>query len=430
MKRPIVIGLLVVALLFVLAGIGVVTLFTLRSADFGVFNVPLVSATVEESKMLKIDAEQPVTLNVDNDAGEVTVVGADVEAVEVQIVKTAYASTESGAETDLQNLKVDVKQNGNVISLTYTVSGRQQHQVDTVDFIISLPSDAIVEVETSFGGVDVSNIQGAVDIVNNFGDVTVENIEGALSVKNDGGKVNVSAVKAGSETVELYSGFGQVVVEQVSGGDITVTSNSGTIKLNNVRASGEMTVQTDFGDVTFENGSAASLSVETKSGKASIIKVNIKDLLKVSNDFGEITLSQALAGSYDLKTNSGAISVDGAKGKLKAHTDFGNIEIKNAQSVTLDIKTNSGTIEFSGSLGEGPHNVASDFGDIDLAIPADSKLNVDLKTDFGKITSDIPLTVTLDGNSEQSRQVGTMNGGGEQFTVKTNSGGISITAIK
>ena len=68
----------------------------------------------------------------------------------------------------------------------------------------------------------------------------------------------------------------------------------------------------------------------------------------------------------------------GVKGKLKAHTDFGGVKIDNAQAVTLDVNTKSGTVEFSGSLGTGPHIVSSDFGEIDLTLPADSKLNVDL----------------------------------------------------
>ena len=94
--------------------------------------------------------------------------------------------------------------------------------------------------------------------------------------------------------------------------------------------------------------------------------------------------------------------------------------MRNAQSVTLDLKTNSGKVQFSGSLGEGPHHVKSDFGEVNITLPADSKLNVDLKTDFGGISSDIPLTVTLDGSTDKNHQVGTMNGGGDQLTVTTN----------
>ena len=98
--------------------------------------------------------------------------------------------------------------------------------------------------------------------------------------------------------------------------------------------------------------------------------------------------------------------------------------------MTLDVKTNSGAVEFSGSLGTGPHQVSSDFGEIDLTLPADSKLNVDLSTDFGSIKSDLPITVTLNGasSSDGDQIVGSINGGGDQFTAQTNSGSVTIHA--
>jgi len=55
---------------------------------------------------------------------------------------------------------------------------------------------------------------------------------------------------------------------------------------------------------------------------------------------------------------------------------------------------------------------------------------VDLKTDFGSIQSDIPITVTLTGEIKGSYQTGTMNDGGGQLTVETGSGSISIKASK
>jgi DUF4097 and DUF4098 domain-containing protein YvlB len=154
--------------------------------------------------------------------------------------------------------------------------------------------------------------------------------------------------------------------------------------------------------------------------------------IKVQNDFGKLDLQQAFAPSYDLHTSSGSITVEGVKGKLKAYTDFGGIKVRNAESVTIDLKTSSGTVEFSGSLGDGPHQIKSDFGQIDLTLPDDSKLDVDLKTDFGNIKSDMPVTVMLNqtSNSNGDQIVGSINGGGAQLTAQTSSGGVNIHASK
>jgi DUF4097 and DUF4098 domain-containing protein YvlB len=434
MKRPVVITLLAVALVLVCVGIGSVVYFANGFQTNNPFDQRNISSVLEESKTLKVDAEKPVTLKIADDAGEITVTGADVQTVQVKAVKTAFDSTQARADEEVKDIKYTIEQNGNAITIKYELpkSMNIRNNVNTVDFIVTVPNGTSVDLDTSFGEVNVSNTKGSAVISNDFGDVTAQNIEGALSVDSSSGKITATSIKASGEDVDLHTDFGSVKLEKVNAKNVTAQSNSGTIQLNDVRASGDILTKSDFGDIKYENGSGASLNVETNSGKVSLIKLKVTRELVVNNDFGEIELEQAMAGSYDLHTNSGSITIDGAKGKLKAYTDFGGISIKNAESVTLDVKTNSGTVDFSGSLGEGPHMVKSDFGEIDLSLPSDSKLNVDLKTDFGKIKSDLPITVTLNGSSDsdKSQIVGTINGGGDQLTVETNSGTVSIKAIK
>ena len=436
MKRPIVIILLVIALAFVCLGIGAVIFFTANGGfpTNNPFDVRNISSELEESKTIKVNAEKPLSLNVDNAAGEVTITGADVETVQVRVVKTAYDSSQSRADEEVKTIKYTIEQTGNTITLKYELpkSMNFNNKINTVDFFVTVPTSTAVNINDNFGDVNVTDITGNTDIVNDFGVVTVENIEGALSVSNNSGEITAASIKAGNRDIDLSSDFGAVTLRNANGKDVTLTSNSGRITLEDVRATGDINTQTDFGDTTFENGSGNSLRIETNSGRVSLGKIRISREIIVQDDFGEIELEQASASSYDLYTSSGSITVDGAKGKLKAHTDFGGIKITNAQTVTLDLKTNSGSVEFSGSLGTGPHLVGSDFGEIDLALPSNSKLDVDLSTDFGSIKSDLPITVTLNGssNSEGDQIVGSINGGGDEFTAQTSSGSVTIRATE
>ena len=429
MKRPFVIVLLVVALLFVLAGIGAVLFFTFdRGGRDFMFNQDLVSAIAEESKTLNVDS--PITLRVQDDAGDVTIVGGEGEKIEINIVKTGYAPTQARANEDLKNIKYQIKQDGDVITVTYDLSRISTKDVDTVDFIITAPSEMAVEVNTGMGEVNVSDTNGKVTIFNDFGDVIVENIEGALNVETKSGRVEASSVNAGSTNIELFSGFGNVSLEKAYGKDVKLGSSSGGLEMNDVRASGDIEMFTDFGDTYFNSGSANLLTIETKTGRVTLGKLNLLGILTVRDGFGEIDLEQVNATSYDLETDSGSITVDGARGQIKAHSEFGSVTIKNAENATVDLNTKSGSIDFEGSLGDGPHNILSGFGEIRITIPADSALNVELKTDFGSIQFDIPITVTLtgDGNIGKNYQTGTINGGGGQLIVETGSGGISIKA--
>jgi len=436
MKRLVVISLLVVALFFVLAGIGAVIFFTANGGfrtnnPFDRRNIPSV---LEESKTLKVDTEKPVILKVADDSGDVTITGADVDTVQVSVVKTAFDSSQSRADEEVKGIKYTIEQTGSIITLKYELpkSMNFNNNINTVDFVVTVPHETTVNVESNMGEVSIASTKGNVDVKNDFGEVTVENIEGAVSASSNSGAITAKSIKAGNEDVYLQADFGAITLENVSGRNITLDSNSGKIKLSEVRATGDLTTKSDFGDTTFENGSAASLSVETKSGGVSLVKIKISKEIKVNDGFGDIELDQASAGSYDLHTNSGSIKVDVVKGKLKAYTDFGGIKIENAESAILDLITKSGTVEFSGSLGQGPHTIQSDFGGIDLSLPADSKLSVDLSTDFGNIDSDLPITVTTNGssNSDKDQIVGSINGGGEQLTVQTKSGAINIKIIK
>jgi hypothetical protein len=432
MKRPLIIALLIAALLFVCTGIGAVIFF---AANGGLptnnpFDRRNVSSVQEESKTLKVDADKPVTLKVTDDAGAVTVTGADVETVQVEVVKTAYDSSQSRADEEVKGIRYTIEQSGNTITLKYKLpkSMNFNNKINTVDFIVTVPTATAVDIDSNFGDVSITDIKGNAVVVNDFGQVGLEEVEGALSVSTNSGEVTAASIKAGSADIELQSDFGAVDLRNASGRNIILDSNSGTITLQDVRATGDIKTNTDFGNTSFENGSSNSLSIETNGGRVSLVKVRVNKEIKLQDDFGEIELEQASASSYDLHTNSGSITASDVKGKLKAHTDFGGIKIRNAQSVTLDLQTNSGTVEFIGSLGPGPHIVQSDFGEIDLTLPADSKLDVDLSTNFGNIKSDLPITVTLNGtsNSDGDQIVGSINGGGDQFTAQTNSGSVTI----
>jgi DUF4097 and DUF4098 domain-containing protein YvlB len=434
MKRPIVISLLVIALAFVCLGIGAVIFFTANGGfpTNNPFDRNNIASALEESKTLNVDAEKPLSLKVIDDSGSVTVTGAEVETVQVRVVKTAYDSSQARADEEVKSIKYSIEQTGSTITLKYELpkSMNFSNKVNTVDFFVTVPTATSVNIDSNFGGVSVTNVAGNADIANDFGDVMVENLEGALSITNNSGEVTATSIEAGRGDIDLHSDFGAITLQNASGNHVTVDSNSGTITLGDVRATGDITTNTDFGNMSFENGSGDSLHIGTNSGRVSLVKVRVRQEIRVQDDFGEIELDQASASSYDLHTNSGSITVNGAKGKLKAYTDFGGIKIENAEEVTLDLKTSSGTVEFSGSLGAGPHRVGSDFGEIDLTLPTDSKLDVDLSTDFGNINSDLPITVTLNGtsNSDGDQIVGSINGGGDQFTAQTNSGSVTIHA--
>ena len=240
MKRPIVITLLVAALALVCVGIGAVVYFANGFQVNNPFDRRNIASTLEETKTVKVDAGKPLTLKVVDQAGEVTITGGDVKAVTVKVVKTAYDSSQARADAEVKGVKYTIEQSGNTITLKYEIpdSMNFRNNVNTVDFVVTVPNEVTVDVKDNNGEVSVAGTKGSVTIKNDFGNITLENIEGALSAKTNSGEVNAASITAGTGNIDLSSDFGNIILKKAGGKDITLDSNSGTITLSEVREIG------------------------------------------------------------------------------------------------------------------------------------------------------------------------------------------------
>ncbi|HLE27141.1 MAG TPA: DUF4097 family beta strand repeat-containing protein [Anaerolineales bacterium] len=372
------------------------------------FSADTVSAEADEEQRFTVSG--PAELAVTNVVGDVTVTGGGGDEIVVKAHKTAWGATQSEANAALAGLQISMTQAGDKVIVTVqqpeevTVVGTSRS--DSVDFTIAVPAETAVTARADFGDVALSGTTGKVDLQTKSGKIGVEAVSGEIILESD---------------------FGNVTLEDAQAVEVGVASKSGAITLRRVEAEGTISLSSDFGSVTFTTGRAASLTLEAKSGEVKLADLTVKGAVKVHSDFGQLTLEQVAGEAYDLTTNSGAVTVDGARGPVIIHSDFGNVELRGGEDVALDLRTKSGGITFSGTLGEGPHRVETDFGSIWLALPESAALTLDLKTDFGKVKSDLP--VTLSGEFSDEHWQGTTNGGGDSLTVRTKNGNITLVTL-
>jgi DUF4097 and DUF4098 domain-containing protein YvlB len=199
------------------------------------------------------------------------------------------------------------------------------------------------------------------------------------------------------------------------------------VELENVEAERDVKLNSSFGNVDYESGRADRLMVETNNGKVTLENLAVKGGVNAGSDYGAVNLYQVNASTYDVESNNGPVFIDGAGGKIIGHSDFGNVEVIHGNHATIDLTSNNGAAKYTGSLGEGPHILSSSYGSIELTIPSDVSLSIDLKTGYGKVKSDLP--VTLNGDLENSHWIGTINHGGAKLTATTGNGDIRINAL-
>lgn len=370
------------------------------------------SARAEADETQTLPVTGPASLTLESDAGLVTIIGGAGSEVVISAHKTAWDATQAEAEASLADLKVNITQTGNAITVQVTQPAEVAlvgvKPLGRVDFTITLPADTTLDIHTDFGDVTATGVQADVDLSTSAGAVSASDIAG--------------------EAVTLRSDFGDVTLENVAAGTVAAGTSSGAVRLRQVTATGAVTLDTDFGNVRFEGGAADRLTATTSSGGVTLLDLTVTGAVEARSDFGSLTVERVAAGAgYDLTTSSGGITLTGATGRVTAESGFGDVTVTDAEDVTLDLHTSSGGLTFAGSLGAGPHSLQSDFGDIVLRLPADAAASFDLTTDFGSLHSDFP--VTLSGDQDDNAWQGTLGGGGPRLTVHTSSGSIRLETL-
>jgi len=433
-NKRLVVSILILAEVLLCIGIISISLLGMRQAaasgvHMRIFQFDRVSA--EEQQEWQFEAGEQSRLVVECDACKVEISGSEGDEVTVTARKTAWNSSPKKAQAELEGMDVQVIQAGDTVTVRYIADPQYlvigQSKLDAVRFTIRAPSSSAVRASTRSGDLSLSGVSGEASLESTFGKVTASDLQGALQVVSNGGSIEARRIQADESDIRLQSEFGDISLEGATAASLEAHTNSGDIRLNGVQVSGEVLLDSDFGEVAFNDGRAAGLTVQSNNGQVRLSDLSIDGALAVRSDFGGLSLSEVSAASYELDSNNGVIDVEGVSGKIKARSEHGSIQITRALAADLDLESNNGTIEFSGSLGDGPHSIQSEFGDIYLSLPQDSALTVDLETEFDQIES--AFKVALSGEMTPKHWRGEINGGGAALTIKSNSGKIELKIL-
>lgn len=390
-----------------------------------------VNAEATDEKSLKVSG--PVSLTLETFQGNITIEAGEDNRVTVKTKTTAWGNSEADAQAALKEIKVTIDQRENDIKINID----QGIEVDMlhigphggrVDFTITVPKETAVTLNSTQGDLSLTGTNGSAKLNTSFGNIKINNVTGEITCETSNGQIDAKNIGA-DKSIKLSSEFGAISVEDAKASDITISTSNGILdQLKGIRTTGLLKVTSDFGDITVNDSRAKTAEIRSKNGGIHLETLDVEDSINVKSDFGNLTLLNVNANDYDLNTKNGKIRLDGVKNNISARSSFGSIEVDNAQDATIDLFSNNGTIRFSGSLGSGPHSISSDFGNIDVTLPAKSALALELKTSFGKITSNFSITVS--GTMESNHWTGTTNGGGESLNIQTKNGNISLQSSK
>ena len=124
------------------------------------------------------------SLTIDNYyGGNITVSGGEDDAIQVVITKKAER------EGDLDRIKIEMTEQDNGLEIKTEKSTRLQNI--SVDFEITVPAGAQVDLYTTGGNVDVADLDGKVKVETMGGNVRVDGGSGRIDVQTMGGNINI-----------------------------------------------------------------------------------------------------------------------------------------------------------------------------------------------------------------------------------------------
>ncbi len=209
-----------------------------------------------------------------------------------------------------------------------------------------------------------------------------------------------------------------------SGGSINLSNLSG--EQNFTTSGGSLTVDHLTGDVKgHTSGGSISVkncenNIELRTSGGSITAENCKGMISLSTSGGSLKLNN-LSGTIDAKTSGGSINGGRIAGELITGTSGGSINLTE-MACSLETSNSAGSTHVEMSQMGKYIKINGSVGHVDLQLPSGKGL--DLNLHGNRVTANVEGN--FNGEKDNRRMVGQLNGGGIPVSVSTSIGGINV----
>lgn len=273
-----------------------------------------------------------------------------------------------------------------------------------------------VTVNTSNGALLVEEVAGTASLTGSFGAIDVRGVGGAVEVRNANGRIQVRDVKG---SVNLKTSFGEVDASGIPG-DATVVNDNGSVTLSNV--GGSVDARGTFGRISVTQ---ARKGVRVTGNNSPVSISDIGGAAAVSTSFGLVE-AERIEGDLTVDDSNGAVRASAVKGGARVTTSFSSVALDGIAG-RVEVDNQNGSIEVRGLAGGGkcfPVNLKGSFAPIRLYLSETAGYDVTARTSFGKVSSQLPLTVT--GSVSTESLSGKIGDGKCPLTLENSNGNIEI----
>jgi hypothetical protein len=180
----------------------------------------------------------PVTLTIQNPAGNVTIRQGSANQVSVQITKVVRTLNQSVATRELNQMVVNTIQNGNTLQVQTNYSTSFFDGVRSsrsVDLLVTTPQQTAVTLRLNAGNATVMDLHGTMDLQLNAGNLTVSGAEvaGNSSLRTDAGNItaNLSMTPKATLSVQINAGNATLTLPTDTPARLDARVNLGSISV-------------------------------------------------------------------------------------------------------------------------------------------------------------------------------------------------------
>lgn len=238
--------------------------------------VATVQARVQRTVEKTFTVQPGGMLTVATQGGDIQVKPGSGNEVRVQANQTFHrADDEAEADAIARDLVLEIAQSGNDVSASAKYTRKSTGKLwgswppVSVSFVVTVPEQYHVTLNTSGGNVVVGDLRGMAKVQTSGGDLRLGQIRGEVDGTTSGGNIRLAQ---GDERVKLRTSGGNIRVERATG-KVELNTSGGDIVVDEV--SGSLNASTSGGNVraTFSGPLADDVSLSTSGGTV-VARVN------------------------------------------------------------------------------------------------------------------------------------------------------------
>lgn len=196
--------------------------------------------------------------------------------------------------------------------------------------------------------------------------------DGLLSLKRNSGISNWSLKDAFNFNLNFKDYSAEFLLPKDFAGDIRVNASTGDVNVSGLNSLGKLELALSTGEVQMKNVSASSLTLTTSTGSARIEGVRVSGDMLANSTTGECKLEDvSVGGAFTRNCSTGSTSLTRVKcDDLQVTCSTGGIRFKDLDARTLRMVSSTGEIKGSLIGGEAEYSIESHTSTGDNSLPA------------------------------------------------------------